>query len=49
MRIVLKKYSSLHMVFDRDDGRVAVGVTGTITGGGGGGGTGGGGATDIGS
>ncbi len=36
------------MVFDRDDGRVGVGVTGVI-GGGGGGGTGGGGATDIGS
>lgn len=38
---------SLHIVLDRDDGRVAVGVTGTIGGGGGGGA--GGGATDIGS
>lgn len=38
---------SLHIVLVREDGRVAVGVTGTI--GGGGGGAGGGGATDIGS
>lgn len=44
----LLKNVSLHIVLDCDDGRVGVGVTGTISGGGGGGGAGGG-ATDIGS
>lgn len=46
MSELLKKVS-LHIVLDCDDGRVGVGVTGTIGGGGGGGA--GGGATDIGS